>query len=123
MHSPQPYRHAHDRLLAPKSAVAAFAPTAAQEVPSASDIKVRKRVKEKQGVESTAEVEPAPPPLCTSVLNQILIPILGAKEFVKDEVWQRSKQILEDTRKANLAAGRDEYEGCLEALGVEVEEL
>ena len=44
-------------------------------------------------------------------------------EFVTDEIWHENKQVLQDMRKANLAAGRDEYEGCCEALGFEVEDL
>ena len=53
----------------------------------------------------------------------MLITILGPKELVIDEVWHKSRQVLQDTCRANLAAGRDEYEGCCEALGFEVEDL
>ena len=98
----------------------------AQEVPSASNAEVRRRLKGKQQVESAATVESAPQPSpssSTSSLDLALVQILGLKELVGDEDWHEKRQMLQDKRKANLAVGKDEYDGFYEALGFEVEEL
>ena len=98
----------------------------AQEVPSASSAEVRRRLKGKQQVESAATVESAPQPSpssSTSSLDLVLVQILGLKELVGDEDWHETRQMLQDKRKANLAVGKDEYDGFYEALGFEVEEL